>query len=193
MNDDSKKETIGALGMFLAVYPNYALAHKDLGVLYYGEGEKEKALGHYEEAARLEPQNHVFQKNLADFYYVEQRRVEEAMKLYVKVLGLNPTDIETLLILGHICVSLEKFDDAEVFYNRVLELEPWNIDARERLDELGKGQMSEVGGQVSEDRYQRTPRLNTLKGPGSTGQGGWKSKFTCGGFDTSASRTIRDK
>ena len=42
------------------------------------------------------------------------------MKLYVKVLGINPTDIEKLLILGYISVSLEEFDDAEVFYNRVL-------------------------------------------------------------------------
>lgn len=139
MNNDSKKEAIGALGMFLAIYPGYALAYNDLGVLYYGEGEKEKALKHYEQAAQLDPQNPVFQKNLADFYYVEQGRVEDAMELYVKVLGANPTDIEVLLILGHICVSLKKLDDAKVFYNKILELEPWNLDAREMLDKLGRG------------------------------------------------------
>jgi len=74
-------------------------------------------------------------------------------------LGINPTDIETLLILGYISVSLEKFDDAEVFYNRVLELESWNIDAREGLDQLGRRKMLEAGGQMFEDRYQRTFRL----------------------------------
>jgi cytochrome c-type biogenesis protein CcmH/NrfG len=81
------------------------------------------------------------------------------MKLYVKVLGFNPTDIETLLILGYISVSLEMFDDAEVLYNRVLELESWNMDARKGLDQLGKGKMLEAGGQVFEDRYQRTFRI----------------------------------
>ena len=71
MADGSSKETIGALEMFLAIWPDYALAHNDLGVLYFKEEEKEKALGHYERAARLEPENATFQKNLADFYYVE--------------------------------------------------------------------------------------------------------------------------
>ncbi|MBW2709505.1 MAG: tetratricopeptide repeat protein [Deltaproteobacteria bacterium] len=143
INSGSKKEAIGALEMFLSMQPNYAVAHNDLGVLYYGEGEKEKALAHYERAAQLEPYNDVFQKNLADFYYIEAGRMGEALQIYVKLLDANPTDIETLLILGQICVSLKKTDDARVFYNRVLEVEPWNLDAREKLDELGEG--TEIG------------------------------------------------
>jgi glycosyltransferase involved in cell wall biosynthesis/Flp pilus assembly protein TadD len=155
MNNRCKKETIGALGMVLAVYPDYARVHNDLGVLYYGEGEKEKALGHFEEAARLEPQNSIFQKNLADFYFVEQGRLEESMELYEKVLGINPKDIDTLLILGHICVSSGQFNDADVYYNRILKLEPWNMDARERLDLLMKKQMPEVGCRRSNIRVLR--------------------------------------
>ena len=135
----SQRDAIGALKMFLETYPDYGVAHNDLGVLYYKEGEKEKAMEHYEQAARLEPENATFQKNLADFYYVEFGRVEEAMELYSKILKVNPTDVEALLILGTICVSLEKSDDASFFYERVLELEPCNADARERLDVLGKG------------------------------------------------------
>ena len=61
------------------------------------------------------------------------------MELYVKVLEANPTDIEVLLILGTIRVSLEKPDDAKFFYERVLEIEPWIVDARERLDVLSRG------------------------------------------------------
>lgn len=164
INNDSKKEAIGALAMFLAIYPDYALAHNDLGVLYYGEGEKEKALKHYEQAAQFEPKNPVFQKNLADFYYVEQGHVKKAMELYVKVLAANPTDIEVLLILGHICVSLKKFEDAKVFYNKVIELEPWNLDAREMLDELMKGQRTEVGSQwvgIKEEALGKADFLDT--------------------------------
>lgn len=89
MAEGSQKEANGALEMFLAIYPNYALVHNDLGVLYFKEGEKDKALGHYEQAARLEPESVTFQKNLADFYYVEAGRVEEAMSLYVKVLDVK--------------------------------------------------------------------------------------------------------
>ena len=133
VSSGSQKEAIGALVMFLETYPGYGVAHNDLGVLYFKEGEKEKALEHYEQAARLDPKNGTFQKNLADFYYVELGRVEEAMELYVKVLDIDPTDIEILLILGSICVSLEKRADAKFFYERVLELDPWNEHARESL------------------------------------------------------------
>ncbi len=146
MRDGRQKEMIRALETFLKIYPGYGAAHNDLGVLHSKEGEKEKALEHYEQAARLEPENGTFQKNLADFYYVELGRVEEAMERYVKVLGIDPTDIDVLLILGRICVSLDQSDNAKFFYGRVLEIEPWNVDARERLDELGEGQSSEVGG-----------------------------------------------
>ena len=145
-----EKEGISALETLLKTYPDYAIAHNDLGVLCYNQGDKEEALQHYEKAAQLAPYNDTFQKNLADFYYVEAGRMEEALQIYVKLLETNPTDIEVLLILGHICVSLNKFDDAKVFYNKVLELEPWNMDARERLDQLGKGQGSEDGGRRTE-------------------------------------------
>ena len=133
------KERTKALERLLESYPNCARAHNDLGVLCYNEGNKDEALQHYEKAAQLQPFNDIFQKNLADFYYVELGRVEEAMELYGKVLGIDPADIEVLFTLGSICVSLEKFKDAKFFYERILELEPWNVDARERLDELGKG------------------------------------------------------
>ena len=154
MTGGSQKESIGALEMFLAIWPDFALAHNDLGVLYFEEEEKEKALGHYEQAARLSPESVTFQKNLADFYYVEAGRVEEAMELYVKVLDINPKDIEVLLILGSICVSLEKSGDAKFFYEQVLELEPWNVDVRERLGELGKGlDDSLIGGFDDSGKY----------------------------------------
>ena len=177
MTGGSQKESIGALEMFLAIWPDFALAHNDLGVLYFEEGEKEKALEHYGQAERLEPENATFRKNLADFYYVEAGRVEEAMGLYVKVLDANPTDIEVLLILGTICVSLKKHKDAKFFYERVLEVEPWNADARERLDEQGMDD-SLIGGldDLGKDRGQRAEDGN---------QGKETNVSLIGGFDDS--------
>ena len=132
------KEAIGALGVFLSIYPDYALAHNDLGVLYYNAGDKEQALDQYEQAAQLEPENIIFQKNLADFYFVEAGRIEEALQIYVKLLEADPTDIEILLILGQICESLKKVDDAIVFYNRALEIDWSNAYAIERLQAMQK-------------------------------------------------------
>ncbi|MCF8144164.1 MAG: tetratricopeptide repeat protein [Deltaproteobacteria bacterium] len=156
METNEKREAIGGLRMLLAVYPDYALAHNDLGVLYYNEGEKDRALEHYEEAARLEPENATYQKNLADFCCVEIGDLEGALKIYLKVLEANPTDLETLLTIGDVCVSLGKNEDAKIFYNRVLEFEPWNMDAQGKLEAIENGQNSEVRGQGTEDARQRT-------------------------------------
>jgi len=136
MAGNDPQAVIGLLKDLLESFPNFALAHNDLGVLHYNAGDKDDALTHYEQAAQLEPDNVTFKKNLADFYFVEQNRVEDALKLYVDVLAIQPEDVETLLITGHICVSLHRFDDAKVFYNRVLEIEPWNTDVRQNLEIL---------------------------------------------------------
>ena len=149
-----KGDLEGALNAFtraIEINPNIATTHNNLGVLYYNRGEKDKALNHYQQGAQLQPENITFQKNLADFYYVELGRVEEAMQIYVKVLNANPEDIETLLVLAHICVTLEKFDDAKDFYNRILKIEPGNKDAREFLDKLEKCQLSVAGGQTDQE------------------------------------------
>jgi tetratricopeptide (TPR) repeat protein len=130
------REAIAELQKFLQIYPDNALAHNDLGVLFYQEGDKEKSLTHYEQASDLQPENITFQKNLADFYHVELGRIEDALRIYVRVLESAPEDVETLLITGHICVALKQFDDAKDFYQRVLEIQPWNADAGRNLDKL---------------------------------------------------------
>ena len=127
-----------ALEKLSEAYPDFAVAHNDLGVLYYKQGDKRNAQTAYEKAAELQPGNITFQKNLADFYYVESGRVEDALRIYVRVLESHPEDVETLLITGHICVALQKFDDAKDFYQRVLEIEPWNADAGQNLEKLEK-------------------------------------------------------
>jgi tetratricopeptide (TPR) repeat protein len=126
LNSSNTEDAIAALKNLVDSFPDFAQAHNDLGVLLYKAEDKERALKHYEKAVQLESGNITFKKNLADFYYVEQGRIEDALKLYVDVLATHPEDVETLLITGHICVGLQRFDDAEVFYNRVLEIEPWN-------------------------------------------------------------------
>ena len=161
MKNKRPAEVINELEMLAESYPQFALAHNDLGVLHYQAGKKEKAHQFYEKAVQLDPENMVFQKNLADFYYVEMGRVEEALQIYVKILELNPQDIETLLITGHICVALHNFEDAKVFYQRVLELEPSNEAAQNNLNKLDKRNPAAPEFKSPEEMYQEIqPLLN---------------------------------
>ena len=138
LSAEAPQDTINKLEALLESYPDYALAHNDLAALLYNQGENEKAHYHYQQAAELGQENIIFQKNLADFCYVELGLVEKALQIYVKILSIDPQDIETLLIVGHICISLEKFDEAKIFYNRILKIEPDNKNAKEFLEQLEK-------------------------------------------------------
>ncbi len=161
LNTRSSEKVIEDLANFIASYPEFALAHNDLGVLYYTAGNKGKALQFYEKAVELDPENMVFQKNLADYYYVEMGRVEDALRIYVKILAVNPQDLEILLITGHICVALERFQDAEVFYRRVLEIEPGHQDARQFLDKLNSMEAGDSAANTPEALYHEAqPLLN---------------------------------
>jgi len=155
VNDGRANEAVSALEKLLELHPDFALAHNDLGVIYYQQGDTDKSLNCYEAAARLEPGNITFQKNLADFYYVEQGRMEDAMHIYVKVLENDPDDIETLMIMGHLCVALQKFEDAESFYNRLMTVEPWNVEARDNLAKLAKRPDANTTGTSAEEQYEK--------------------------------------
>jgi tetratricopeptide (TPR) repeat protein len=130
------EEAIKKLEKLLAIQPEHALAHNDLGVLYYQYGMTEKTLMHYEEAVRLEPNDLTFQKNLADFYCIAQGRIQDALEIYLNVLTQEPTDIETLIAAANICQALNRKENAKIFYDRVLDLEPWNLEANENLSSL---------------------------------------------------------
>jgi tetratricopeptide (TPR) repeat protein len=124
---------IMALEKLIEKYPDFALAHNDLGVLHYNNGQKEKALSHHEKAFELQPDNITIQKNLANYYHIELGKLEEAMQIYLKILNHNPEDVEILLAIADICITIEKLDLAKGFYNKVLEIEPWNSKAWKTL------------------------------------------------------------
>ncbi len=57
--------------------------------------------------------------------------------------------------------ALEKFQDAEVFYSRVLEIEPGHQDALQFLDKLNSMEMGNTGAKTPEELYQEVqPLLN---------------------------------
>ncbi|TGU74978.1 tetratricopeptide repeat protein [Geomonas terrae] len=124
------------LHRLIELYPDFAPAHNDLAVLAYEHGDTETARIHYEKAAQLRPGNGTFRKNLADFYFVEGYDVDGAINIYLEELEKEPKNIETLMGLGRICTMLDRPEEAETFYSKVINLEPWNREARESLNSL---------------------------------------------------------
>jgi tetratricopeptide (TPR) repeat protein len=132
-------EGIACLERLIQQHPAFAIAYNDLGVLCYQRGDKARCVKNYEKAIEMDPRNSIFKKNLADFYLIEEGAVEKAMEIYVSVLKNDPEDIDSLMAVGHICTSLKENDSARTFFERILDIEPWNFDAIERLDQLSNG------------------------------------------------------
>ncbi|SJZ34853.1 Tetratricopeptide repeat-containing protein [Trichlorobacter thiogenes] len=121
------------LELLAARYPGNALYQNDLGVIRYKSGDCQAAQRHYEDAHRLQPDNSIFARNLADLYFAELNMIDEAIHIYLELLHNQPRDVETLINIGHICSSVGRPDEAKSFYRRALEIEPWNTDARQAL------------------------------------------------------------
>ena len=136
VNRGQVDQAITGMESLVSAHPDFALAHNDLGVLYFQQGDKERCLQCYEQAVSLDPTNANYQKNLADFYLAEQGEVEKALAIYLTVLNDNPEDIDALMVAGHICAAIGKSGSAKTFYDRVLDVEPWNLEASERLEQL---------------------------------------------------------
>ena len=129
-------EAIAALEDLVAARDNHAAAHVDLGHLYGASGKVDQALVHYEQAVALAPDNPVYLKHLAELLFSECNASERAVTLYERVLSLSPEDAQALMVTGHLCVSLERFDEALGYYHRALDIEPSNDQARRFADRL---------------------------------------------------------
>ncbi len=148
-----RREAMRILEQLIALDPGHALAHNDLGVLAFENGDKDKAQRLYEKACELTPYNGVFQKNLGDFYFLERGDAEKGLSRYVQALTLDPQDVESLMATGCICMDLGRWDDARVFFDRTLEIEPWHAEAQQYLQKLNATDLATAGATKAPDLY----------------------------------------
>jgi len=119
--------------MSVTEYSEAAINHLKAGALHLKNGNQKRALFHYQSSVELEPNNSSLQKLLADFYYGVMGEIEASVEHYGKAVINNPNDVGSLLMLGHISVTRERFDAAQIFYGKVHEIDPENRDANKML------------------------------------------------------------
>ena len=137
MLDEAKRK----FGEALAIDKDNSIIHNNLAVVHQKQNNMEMAEIHYLKATELDPANIDFKKNCAEFYISELGRVEDALRMYTAILEANSKDVETLLIIGHICAALENPKEAAEFYQQALQIEPSNKHARESLYRLSSSNM----------------------------------------------------
>ena len=68
--------------------------------------------------------------------YEENGEYEKALDEYKKSYESNSKDLSLLERLGSLSVMLDKKDDAELYYNKMLELDATNVMAYEQLMDI---------------------------------------------------------
>lgn len=86
-------EAAGWIGTALAVAPDDAQAHANLGLAMNGLDRPEEAVGHLQESLRLAPSNFRAYNNLGAVY-IGMHRTSEAIACYKKALAIQPTNAE---------------------------------------------------------------------------------------------------
>lgn len=137
VREEPSDDAIQKLEALAKNYPDASFLFNDLGVLYGNRGENVHAEQNYRKAYEIDPENATIKKNYADFLLVVKKDMVRAVAILNEVLKKDPADIETLIILGNICLADGRLEDAGLFYRKTLQNDPVNIFAIKGLEEIG--------------------------------------------------------
>jgi tetratricopeptide (TPR) repeat protein len=138
----------------LAVTPDNDVAHNNLGYLCAGRGELDKAISHFESAARIRSGKRdahydlgsaFVQMNLADDL-AKKGRSDEAMVHYEEAIRLQPNYADAYYNRGSVLFAKGRTDEAIADWEKTLQIQPNDSDAHTGLGNalLRKGSLQEA-------------------------------------------------
>src|SRR5262245_6729653 len=124
----SKKhaEQAGAFRAALAVRPEAAVAHYNLGVIQQAERYVDEAIACYQKAIDLEPKYSDAYNNLG-LLLEKQNKPAEAIACYRKAIDNDPKHVAASLNLGSALQAQGNLPEAVSYYQRALEIDPNNV------------------------------------------------------------------
>ncbi len=124
------------------------LCYANLGESFLARRSFERAIWCFREAQRLDPRLNGLHARLALAFASKGDR-EQAYRLYLRDLRDDPGNVQTLLEIGDLLISMERTGEAAEKFRRVLELEPANAAAH-----LGLGRLARCAGRLDVARVE---------------------------------------
>ena len=121
----------------VGIKPDYAEAHKNLGITLRSLGQFEPAVNSLEQAIKVEPNYADAHYNLA-ITFKDFGDLHAAVKSYEKTITLNPNFAAAHNNLGNVFKDLDKFDDAVKSYEKAISLNPKFAAAHNNLGNVFK-------------------------------------------------------
>ncbi|HEY1785723.1 MAG TPA: tetratricopeptide repeat protein, partial [Pirellulales bacterium] len=121
-------EAAAAYRQVLALRPDLAGAHYDLGNVLLRQGKLGEAAQRYEDALDLEPKFYPAHNELGCIFQV-QGKLDEAVASFEQALAFKPDYAEARNNLGNALKTQGKFDQAAAQFERALALKPGLLQA----------------------------------------------------------------
>lgn len=115
--------------------PQKAAEFAQRGRRAFEQGNYQRAIEQYTEAARLDPGNVEYQSNLGSLHY-RQQNYDKSKEHYQKAIQIDPRDYFSHLYLGATHYQLGDDSQAREHFQRVLEIQPGNQQAQDWLNRL---------------------------------------------------------
>lgn len=103
-----------------------------VGEIYLSKGEFQTAELLIEKAIAMKPSNPKYYVSMVEILYNTDRK-RDAAEVLEKVSKLRPANVPYLLALADLYAEIEDIDNAKKYYYRVLEYEPSNTKAKQKL------------------------------------------------------------
>ena len=129
---DSKKEpdkVFKGVRMHLELFPYDITAYEIMAQIYMGRGEIENVIDQLKTIINIDPTRHEYLLKIGQISYHHFSDKDEAFKYYNKYLAIYPDNIEVHGLIGEIYKDDGDIEAAKETYEKVLIIDPENIDA----------------------------------------------------------------
>lgn len=149
----AKQKAIDAYHQALKYNIVFAEPYNNLGVLYSGDKEYDKAIAVYKKVVEMRPNEGQPFITLGDIYF-KKKDYKNGIKWLKKAIAVDPTLINAHHRLGEIYFSQGKFDESSKAFEEIVKIDPNNIDIHRDLGAAYfrdaeakriKGMMNEAG------------------------------------------------
>jgi tetratricopeptide (TPR) repeat protein len=113
--------------------PNNLKPHDFLARVYYSLGQYQEAAQEYLEEIKLNPNNCELEENAGGCFLLAKLPAQ-AIPHYRKAVSCFPRKVSTLMGLAQALETNENTDEARQYYLKVLEIDPKNKEAQDRID-----------------------------------------------------------
>lgn len=107
----------------------------NLAIALYNQNQKKLALKSYLKAIELEPDKSDKYASIGQIY-IEFLELENARDAFFEAVKRESKNIDYLLTLSRILVKLDEIDTAVKYLNKILDIEPYNMEAKKILSKL---------------------------------------------------------